>query len=958
MDNQWGISRNNKLPWHIEEETTFFLQTVTQAKNNLKNAYIVGRKSWESDSKQNRMDILKHCYVMCLSSQKKFTIPDAQRGNICDSFDHALNKITKMSSIIDNIYICGGYSIYKEAFDRGIVKKYILSFLPENYDCDLHLSFLKDQHNNIKKIDEIHPSTHFTVEFFEHYPNSYHMYHLSRFEKIRAGSIIGSFWISDTRAIHTPFQLKISLSQYVNFIIHYCFQFNRTRLTVLQTLKRTALAVSKCLRYIFPHSRVIVEFNYMGKSMMSDLALADIVKNETNNWGEVDVLMEEDDWNIAFLKIAPQKSLPEHFHLNMKEAECILSEHIYGSLEWGPYRKLQPGTTFEWKSGKRHRYDNSSKTQTAHILCINNCKFHIDHEVLTGKTSKPETSESLHEPICLVIGGNGGIGKIWVQAALDSGFIVLATSRDAKNICADQKKLFALSLDLNAFDEINFFCEHIQGLNIRHVIIASGVKQGKDISFGQNLFEKTLSINYLGPFYLIQQLIEKKILYHKDQSVIILSSCLHSPLSHFREVDWSVSSLDDIFFHEIHPYYNRHVAYYKSKFAIECFVNELSKRMPQFSALSINPGYFPQTNIFQNEKKEYREKKIAEQSDILPDSFIQYYKWFLTSPEVKSGVYYDLQNEKNVLLPVISRTIKEFPSKADLWDKTTQICLKCPTIRQKILGTVHGRLTICTINLCGIKRHARLTHLTKRIDWILQYMANHQPDIICFQEVSYTIWTQILTFCAQNYYTAAPDQYRWEKQPNDHVINVTLLKWKTNKQVELIKLPNPVSNLDYHCLFTSIVDICVANIHLQAGKINNSVRKLQLDFLKKNIFSALENHEAFILAGDFNHNFNQKIFTDPLRNTIEQEFTLMDSWDIIHPTKNGFTEDPTTNAMRKKVSKTKEKRRVDAIFCSPSIKVKPYNISLFANQSIFKLKSGNTVFPSDHYGITCTFLTG
>jgi dihydrofolate reductase len=141
---------------------------VLQQTNNSRNGYIIAKKSWEADLPENRQKILACCDVFCLTRTGRFNIPKEQQGKQYCSLDHALSEIRSTLIPPQKVFICGGINLYQEAFMRGIVNQCILSFLPNDYACDLHLNFirdnLKDQFNQTLK-DKRHRQFH--VEYWE-----------------------------------------------------------------------------------------------------------------------------------------------------------------------------------------------------------------------------------------------------------------------------------------------------------------------------------------------------------------------------------------------------------------------------------------------------------------------------------------------------------------------------------------------------------------------------------------------------------------------------------------------------------------------------------------------------------------------------------------------------------------------------------------------------------------------
>ena len=112
--------------------------------------------------------ILDVCEVFCLTRKKVFNIPKKEQGKPCNSFDHALSEINKQAITQEKVFICGGIELYKEAFLQGHVNQCTLSFLPNDYNCDMHLDFVRDNLEKQfykKSTDKSHKN--FYVEYYE-----------------------------------------------------------------------------------------------------------------------------------------------------------------------------------------------------------------------------------------------------------------------------------------------------------------------------------------------------------------------------------------------------------------------------------------------------------------------------------------------------------------------------------------------------------------------------------------------------------------------------------------------------------------------------------------------------------------------------------------------------------------------------------------------------------------------
>ena len=115
-DENRGIGKDNKIPWHIPEEFKFFKTTT------IGNCCIMGRKTWDSlpfKPLKNRCNIVVSNTIQSL--------PDAF---VCSSLQEAVLKTG------NNAFIIGGSKIYDEALSLNIIDEIYVSEIKGQYDCD------------------------------------------------------------------------------------------------------------------------------------------------------------------------------------------------------------------------------------------------------------------------------------------------------------------------------------------------------------------------------------------------------------------------------------------------------------------------------------------------------------------------------------------------------------------------------------------------------------------------------------------------------------------------------------------------------------------------------------------------------------------------------------------------------------------------------------------------------
>lgn len=132
----FGIGRNGDLPWKLAEDMAFFKSTTTKARLNKSNAVIMGRKTWESIPKKFRplSDRINVIISRNTNLRSEQVIPDEVL--IVNSLTSALETLSHSTyeEKLDEVFVIGGGSIYKEAMNSNLCKKIYLTEVDLNLD--------------------------------------------------------------------------------------------------------------------------------------------------------------------------------------------------------------------------------------------------------------------------------------------------------------------------------------------------------------------------------------------------------------------------------------------------------------------------------------------------------------------------------------------------------------------------------------------------------------------------------------------------------------------------------------------------------------------------------------------------------------------------------------------------------------------------------------------------------
>lgn len=151
-DNKFGIGKNNTLPWHYSKDLQYFKQYTVSDNPNKPNIVIMGNNTYKSIPEKlrplkNRLNIVltKNKELIKLTNNSDSNIKDTKLLYFNDIIS-ILYYLDKNKKYINQVWICGGYYIYKQFLDLHIVNKiYLTQSIQHNFNCDVFFpdSYLK-----------------------------------------------------------------------------------------------------------------------------------------------------------------------------------------------------------------------------------------------------------------------------------------------------------------------------------------------------------------------------------------------------------------------------------------------------------------------------------------------------------------------------------------------------------------------------------------------------------------------------------------------------------------------------------------------------------------------------------------------------------------------------------------------------------------------------------------------
>lgn len=148
VDQNFGIGKDGKLPWHFKKELQYFkdLTTSTEDPSNI-NVVIMGRRTWESLPSAFRP--LPGRKNLVLTKQHHYEV--AGGAEICDSLEEALSTIDENT---ETVFIIGGANLFEQILHHPDLAGIYLTLINHKYDCDTYLPSIPERFSEKQLLHE------------------------------------------------------------------------------------------------------------------------------------------------------------------------------------------------------------------------------------------------------------------------------------------------------------------------------------------------------------------------------------------------------------------------------------------------------------------------------------------------------------------------------------------------------------------------------------------------------------------------------------------------------------------------------------------------------------------------------------------------------------------------------------------------------------------------------------
>ncbi|XP_052864962.1 dihydrofolate reductase [Anopheles cruzii] len=144
-----GIGINGDLPWKLKHELRYFSRMTKKVLDSSKrNAVIMGRKTYFGvpETKRPLSDRLN--IVLTRNPADHMFPPEVI---VCGSLQEAIRKLdsTDHGANIENVWIVGGSSVYKEAMESDRCHRVYLTEIKQSFECDAYFPTLPESYLSV-----------------------------------------------------------------------------------------------------------------------------------------------------------------------------------------------------------------------------------------------------------------------------------------------------------------------------------------------------------------------------------------------------------------------------------------------------------------------------------------------------------------------------------------------------------------------------------------------------------------------------------------------------------------------------------------------------------------------------------------------------------------------------------------------------------------------------------------
>jgi len=144
VDNDYGIGKNNSIPWHSKEDLMFFKMKTDN------NVVIMGKNTWNSlDLKVQKTFCNTRICIVLSANESDINYISFHNFITCNTINQAI-LYAKNNHNTKEIFFMGGEQVYKDSYNCGLLQNIYITNIQGNYNCDVHVKFFANLEHSPK----------------------------------------------------------------------------------------------------------------------------------------------------------------------------------------------------------------------------------------------------------------------------------------------------------------------------------------------------------------------------------------------------------------------------------------------------------------------------------------------------------------------------------------------------------------------------------------------------------------------------------------------------------------------------------------------------------------------------------------------------------------------------------------------------------------------------------------
>jgi dihydrofolate reductase len=155
-DQNLGIGKGNRLPWCIPQDLKHFREVTTAVNDaGLKNAVVMGRKTWDSIPAKQRPLPKRQNIILTRNESLLLSELDVL---VVKNLEAAIAKVGELPC--ENCFVIGGAEVYRQAMALSDFDRLYTTEIMGTFDCDVFFPAYSSFFSAVEQSDWMHDQSH------------------------------------------------------------------------------------------------------------------------------------------------------------------------------------------------------------------------------------------------------------------------------------------------------------------------------------------------------------------------------------------------------------------------------------------------------------------------------------------------------------------------------------------------------------------------------------------------------------------------------------------------------------------------------------------------------------------------------------------------------------------------------------------------------------------------------